>query len=144
MLLQILSNGEYKSIEHRAVVNTERERLSIAGFHSPNMMTMIGPLPDLVKEKAANYKAISNEEYIRLVEHPDNWRDNAVPAQQVFAKVAFAISKFEHVTVYASAAQWANARRQLPENIRVIEMSLNDSWFRDTGPTVSFFPFDSS
>ncbi|KAL6279747.1 hypothetical protein ACE6H2_016628 [Prunus campanulata] len=63
----ILSNGEYKSIEHRAVVNTERERLSIAGFHSPNTMTMIGPLPDLVKEKAANYKAISNEEYIRLV-----------------------------------------------------------------------------
>lgn len=31
------------------------------------MMSMIGPLPDLVKEKAANYKAISNEEYIRLV-----------------------------------------------------------------------------
>lgn len=67
MLLQILSNGEYKSIEHRAVVNTERERLSIAGFHSPNTMTMIGPLPDLVKEKAANYKAMSNEEYIRLL-----------------------------------------------------------------------------
>ncbi|CAB4309724.1 unnamed protein product [Prunus armeniaca] len=66
-IIEILSNGEYKSIEHRAVVNTDRERLSIAGFHSPNMMTMIGPLPDLVKEKAANYKAISNEEYIRLV-----------------------------------------------------------------------------
>ncbi|XP_021811764.1 protein SRG1-like [Prunus avium] len=65
-IIEILSNGEYKSIEHRAVVNTERERLSIAGFHSPNMMTMIGPMPDLVK-KAANYKAISNEEYIRLV-----------------------------------------------------------------------------
>lgn len=36
--------------------------------------------------------------------------------------------------------QWENARSQLPENIRVIEMSMNDSWFRDTGPTVSF-PF---
>ncbi|PQQ08416.1 hypothetical protein Pyn_20900 [Prunus yedoensis var. nudiflora] len=68
-----------------------------------------------------------------------NWRDNAVPAQQVFAKVASAISKFEHVIVCASAAQWANARSQLPENIKVIEMSLNDSWFRDTGQTVSFF-----
>lgn len=32
--------------------------------------------------------------------------------------------------------QWANARSQLPENIRVIEMSMNDSWFRDSGPTV--------
>ncbi|BFG31027.1 hypothetical protein CerSpe_173010 [Prunus speciosa] len=55
------------------------------------------------------------------------------------AKVASAISKFEHVIVCSSAAQWANARSQLLENIRVIEMSLNDSWFRDTGPTMSFF-----
>ncbi|KAJ0048399.1 hypothetical protein Pint_16343 [Pistacia integerrima] len=69
-------------------------------------------------------------------ERPDNWRDNGVHAQKVFAKVATAISKFEPVTVCASAAQWENARSQLPENIRVIEMSMNDSWFRDTGPTI--------
>ncbi|ESR54092.1 hypothetical protein CICLE_v10020592mg [Citrus x clementina] len=69
-------------------------------------------------------------------ERPDNWRDDALHAQTVFAKVATAISKFEPVTVCASAAQWENARSQLPENIRVIEMSMNDSWFRDTGPTI--------
>lgn len=69
-------------------------------------------------------------------ERPDNWRDDALHAQRVFAKVATAISKFEPVTVCASAAQWENARSQLPENIRVIEMSMNDSWFRDTGPTI--------
>ncbi|XP_068636583.1 agmatine deiminase isoform X2 [Aristolochia californica] len=68
-------------------------------------------------------------------ERPDNWRDNAKHGQQVFAKVASAISKYEPVTVCASASQWANARSQLPENIRVLEMSMNDSWFRDTGPT---------
>ncbi|GMY15427.1 agmatine deiminase-like [Fagus crenata] len=68
-------------------------------------------------------------------ERPDNWRDNAVHAQCVYVKVASAISRFEPVTVCASAAQWANARSQLPENIRVIEMSMNDAWFRDTGPT---------
>lgn len=62
-----MSNGEYKSIEHRAVVNPEKERLSIAAFHSPNIRAMIGPLPDIVKENAANYKTISNEEYIKLV-----------------------------------------------------------------------------
>lgn len=56
-------------------------------------------------------------------------------AQRVFTNVASAISKFEPVTVCASAAQWANARSQLPQHIRVIEMSMNDSWFRDTGPT---------
>ncbi|KAM3000838.1 hypothetical protein FF2_037202 [Malus domestica] len=66
-IIEIMSNGEYKSIEHRAVVNTERERLSIAAFHSPNLRTAIGPLPDLVKDNAANYKTVSSEEYIKLV-----------------------------------------------------------------------------
>ncbi|CAK9138273.1 unnamed protein product [Ilex paraguariensis] len=73
--------------------------------------------------------------WIGWPERPDNWRDNAVHAQHVFAKVATAISKFEPVTVCASVSQWANARRQLPQSIRIIEMSMNDSWFRDTGPT---------
>lgn len=68
-------------------------------------------------------------------ERPDNWRDNALHAQLVFTKVATAISKFEPVTVCASSAQWENARSQLPEHVRVLEMSMNDSWFRDIGPT---------
>lgn len=68
-------------------------------------------------------------------ERLDNWRENAVHVQQVFMKVAIAISKFEPVTICASPAQWENARSHLPENIRVIEMSMNDSWLRDTGPT---------
>lgn len=64
---QILSNGEYKSIEHRAIVNPEKERLSIAAFHSPNVKIMIGPLTDLVKKSKANYKTTSHEDYLRLV-----------------------------------------------------------------------------
>ncbi|KAA8542335.1 hypothetical protein F0562_023529 [Nyssa sinensis] len=68
-------------------------------------------------------------------ERQDNWRDDAVHAQHVFAEVASATSKFEPVTVCASATQWANACSQLPENIRVVEMSMNDSWFCDIGPT---------
>ncbi|CAK7356191.1 unnamed protein product [Dovyalis caffra] len=66
-IIEIMSNGEYKSIEHRAVVNPEKERLSIAAFHSPIMEAMVGPLPDLVKEKGAKYKTITHEEYVRLV-----------------------------------------------------------------------------
>ncbi|XP_019067170.2 agmatine deiminase [Solanum lycopersicum] len=68
-------------------------------------------------------------------ERPDNWRNNAVHGQRAFATVASAISRFESVTVCASAAQWENARSLLPKHIRVVEMSINDSWFRDTGPT---------
>ncbi|MFS8027282.1 putative (S)-norcoclaurine synthase [Helianthus anomalus] len=33
--MEIMGNGEYSSIEHRAVVDFEKERLSIAAFHSP-------------------------------------------------------------------------------------------------------------
>ncbi|KAI3453424.1 hypothetical protein Pfo_010087 [Paulownia fortunei] len=66
-ILEIMSNGEYSSIEHRAVVNFEKERLSMAAFHSPNMTTNIGPLPDLVKTSGEKYKKFSYQEYLRLV-----------------------------------------------------------------------------
>ncbi|KAK2996261.1 hypothetical protein RJ639_026494 [Escallonia herrerae] len=53
---KIMSNGEYSSIEHRAMVNVEQERLSIAAFHSPNMEAEIGPLPDFAQKTGAKYK----------------------------------------------------------------------------------------
>lgn len=68
-------------------------------------------------------------------ERPDNWRDGAKPAQREFAGVARAISRFEPVTMLASPAQWANARAQLPAEVRVVEMATNDAWARDSGPT---------
>ncbi|XP_051132787.1 agmatine deiminase-like [Andrographis paniculata] len=73
--------------------------------------------------------------WIGWPERPDNWRNNAVHAQDAYVNVATAISRFEPVTVCASSAQWNKARSMLPEHIRVVEMSMNDSWFRDTGPT---------
>ena len=68
-------------------------------------------------------------------ERPDNWRLGAKPAQKVFVEVAKAISQFEPVTVCVSNAQYDNARSQLPEEVRVVEMSTDDSWIRDCGPT---------
>uniref|UniRef100_A0A804RK50 Agmatine deiminase n=1 Tax=Zea mays TaxID=4577 RepID=A0A804RK50_MAIZE len=70
-------------------------------------------------------------------ERPDNWRENAGPAQEVFARTAIAISKFEPVTLCASAKQYPKVHELMEHqtNIRVVEMSMNDSWFRDMGPT---------
>ena len=69
-------------------------------------------------------------------ERPDNWRLGAKPAQAAFADVARAIAEFEKVTVGVSAAQFDNARARLAHhNIRVVELSSNDAWCRDTGPT---------
>ncbi|TPK75029.1 agmatine deiminase [Mesorhizobium sp. B2-4-18] len=67
-------------------------------------------------------------------ERPDTWRMGAKPAQRLFANVAAAIAQSEPVTVAASSRQWQNARARLPSHVRVVEMSTNDSWLRDSGP----------
>ena len=68
-------------------------------------------------------------------DRPDNWRDGAVPARGVFARVAEAIARFEPVTVGVLREQYLNARSMLPPEVRVVEMSYNDCWARDCGPT---------
>jgi agmatine deiminase len=69
-------------------------------------------------------------------ERPDNWRLGGKPAQAAFSAVAMAIAEFEPVTVCASAGQYENARQRLAhDNIRVLEISTDDAWVRDTGPT---------
>ncbi len=73
-------------------------------------------------------------------ERTDNWRLGAKPAQQAFVAVIRAIARFEPVTVMASARQFANAQAQLSlletvHPVRVVEVSNNDAWCRDTGPT---------
>jgi agmatine deiminase len=68
-------------------------------------------------------------------ERPSNWRLGAKPAQAAFAAVATAIATGEPVTVGASRAQFVNARAMLPEAIRVVEVSSDDAWMRDVGPT---------
>lgn len=73
--------------------------------------------------------------YILWPERPDNWRLGAKPAQKVFVEVAEAISKYEEVTVGVTKEQYDNARNMLPEKVRVVEISSNDSWIRDSGPT---------
>ena len=69
-------------------------------------------------------------------ERPDNWRLGGKPAQAAFAEVARAIATFEPVTVGVSADEYANANQQLDHPaIRVVEISSDDAWVRDTGPT---------
>ena len=70
-------------------------------------------------------------------ERPDNWRLGAKPAQNAFCTIAKAIAQFEPVTVGVSAQQYENAAAHLAEHpaIRLVEISNNDAWMRDTGPT---------
>ncbi|KAL5078867.1 hypothetical protein RYX36_007288 [Vicia faba] len=65
-ILEILTNGIYRSIEHRATVNSKNERISIASFHKPQMSKVIGPTPTLVTpERPALFKTFSVEDYYK-------------------------------------------------------------------------------
>lgn len=68
-------------------------------------------------------------------ERADSWQYGAYAARKAFVEVASAIAESEFVTVCASEKQYENARRMLPDHIRVVEMSSNDAWARDYAPT---------
>jgi agmatine deiminase len=68
-------------------------------------------------------------------ERTDNWRLGAKPAQAAFAAVATAIAVSEPVTMAVSDVQFENCRALLPPEVRVVEVSSDDAWMRDCGPT---------
>ncbi|XP_060191257.1 protein SRG1-like [Lycium barbarum] len=47
-IMEIVSNGVYRSIEHRAIVNSHKERLSVATFYSSNLDSELGPAHSLI------------------------------------------------------------------------------------------------
>lgn len=67
MILQVLSNGVYKSIEHRAVTNQKKPRISIATFLVPEDELEIGPLESMVDEdhRPRMYKKVKYVDYLR-------------------------------------------------------------------------------
>lgn len=75
------------------------------------------------------------ETWMLWPQRPDNWRLGGKPAQEAFTAIASAIAQFEPVTVGVNHSQYVNARQMLPPEIRVIEISNNDAWMRDSGPT---------
>jgi len=68
-------------------------------------------------------------------ERSDNWRLGAKPAQRAWVQIATAICEFEPVTMGVNHDQYENARNMLPGGVRVVELSNNDAWIRDCGPT---------
>ncbi|XP_051137949.1 jasmonate-induced oxygenase 2-like [Andrographis paniculata] len=62
--IQILSNAIYKSVEHRVIVNSTQERLSLAYFYNPKSNIPIQPLEEVVKPgETASYSAMTFDEY---------------------------------------------------------------------------------
>ncbi|CAI0384258.1 unnamed protein product [Linum tenue] len=69
--LEILSNGKYKSVLHRAMVNREATRISIAMAHGPSLDSEVAPSPELLGEEEGTtqlpaYKGMKYRDYLLL------------------------------------------------------------------------------
>ncbi|CAA3022859.1 protein DMR6-LIKE OXYGENASE 2-like [Olea europaea var. sylvestris] len=57
-VIQVWSNDKYESVEHRVMVNSERERFSFPFFFCPAHSTWVEPVEELInKDNPAKYKA---------------------------------------------------------------------------------------
>ncbi|HEX3076811.1 MAG TPA: agmatine deiminase [Lachnospiraceae bacterium] len=68
-------------------------------------------------------------------ERSDSWQFGGIAAKKAFVQVAAAIQESEQVTMLVSEKEYDTARRMLPAEIRVVEMSTDDAWARDCAPT---------
>ncbi|KAJ4849962.1 hypothetical protein Tsubulata_004855 [Turnera subulata] len=65
-ILEILSNGVYKSIEHRATVNSGKERISVAFFVNPKFEAEVGPAASLINsQNPPMFKRKGVETYVK-------------------------------------------------------------------------------
>ncbi|KAK7271307.1 hypothetical protein RJT34_27089 [Clitoria ternatea] len=63
--LQILSNGKYKSAEHRVRASSSESRVSVPVFTVPLATEKIGPLPEVVKKDGfARYREVVLQDYM--------------------------------------------------------------------------------
>ncbi|MDI3417055.1 agmatine deiminase family protein [Streptomyces luteolus] len=64
----------------------------------------------------------------------DLWDSVLDQVQDEYAQVARAIAEFEPVTMVAPPGHGAAARTRCGDGVQVIELPLDDSWFRDSAP----------
>ncbi|XP_020540981.1 protein SRG1 isoform X1 [Jatropha curcas] len=65
-IMQIVSNCVYRSIEHRATVNSAKERLSVATFYSSKLDSVLGPATSLIgPHNPAVFRQVPVEKYFK-------------------------------------------------------------------------------
>ncbi|KAL3742211.1 hypothetical protein ACJRO7_017659 [Eucalyptus globulus] len=68
--LEVITNGKYKSVEHRVIAQADGNRMSIASFYNPGSDAVICPAPALLKEEAGEegqaYPKFVFEDYMKL------------------------------------------------------------------------------
>ncbi|XP_049384290.1 flavanone 3-dioxygenase 3-like [Solanum stenotomum] len=70
--MEVLSNGRYKSVLHRATVNSEKKRISIASLHSLALGKKVRPASELVNEQhILSYKEGSFSDFLDFISGED-------------------------------------------------------------------------
>ncbi|KAL7599047.1 2-oxoglutarate-dependent dioxygenase 19 [Lactuca sativa] len=66
--LEIFSNGKYKSVEHRAIVNNVATRISVVVANGPSLDTVVRPAYELVDEERcpASFVPMKYKEYLEM------------------------------------------------------------------------------
>ncbi|KAJ0053181.1 hypothetical protein Pint_00088 [Pistacia integerrima] len=70
--IEVMSNGQHKSIAHRGTLRKEKKRLSIASLHSLDFNTKIRPAPELPNEQQpVSYKEFSFNDFLDFISSND-------------------------------------------------------------------------
>lgn len=62
------------------------------------------------------------------------WNQHLDAAESEYAATAAAIADFEPVTMVVAPGDIERARARLPAAVRLVELPIDDSWLRDSGP----------
>jgi len=68
------------------------------------------------------------------------WGEHLEAARRDYARVAQAIARFEPMTMIANPPQAADARARCGASVSVVSMPIDDSWLRDSAPTIVVDP----
>ncbi|KAH9604854.1 hypothetical protein KSS87_022216 [Heliosperma pusillum] len=74
-IAEVMTNGEFKTVIHRAITNPAKERISMATFYKSGNADDIEPVTELVgSDRPPIYKKFSMDEYRRIPVNSDNPR----------------------------------------------------------------------
>ncbi|KAL8062364.1 hypothetical protein ABFX02_02G142000 [Erythranthe guttata] len=70
--MEVLTNGRYRGVVHRAVLNSEKNRISIANIQTLSMDTKVGPASELVDDEySVMYEEASFRDFLKFVSEND-------------------------------------------------------------------------
>ncbi|KAF4388104.1 hypothetical protein F8388_014787 [Cannabis sativa] len=80
----IFSNGKYKSVLHRVLVNSMRGRISVASLHSLSFMDMVSPSPKLINETSPKrYKDTDFSSFMEYISSREPKKKNFLESRKI-------------------------------------------------------------